>query len=107
LHAFEHLDISRSLRLQPPRMPRNPRQLPQGHLEKIQDLAGRGMPQPLDILMHHAAKAEAIGDIVDGTNEPRKAVDEGAVEIEDDEGVGHLGGALTDPVRSAIYRGER
>jgi hypothetical protein len=47
------------------------------------------MPQPLDILIRDAAEAEAIGDVVDGAQEPRKAVGQRAVEIEDGEGVGH------------------
>ena len=64
-------------------MPRDRRQLPHGYLKKIQDLAGRGMAQPLDILMRHPAEAEAIGDVVDGAQKPGKAVDERAVEIED------------------------
>jgi hypothetical protein len=73
-------------------MPCDRRQLPQGHFEPAQDLARRSMPQPLDILIGDAAKAEAIGDVVDGAQKPRKAVGQRAVEIEDGEGVGHGGG---------------
>jgi len=50
------------------------------------------MPQPLDVLIRDAAKAESVGDIIDRPQEPRKAVGQRAVEIEDGEGVGHGGG---------------
>ena len=46
------------------------------------------MAQRLDLVIGHAAKAEAIGDVVDGAQKPRKAVRQRAVEIEDGEGVG-------------------
>ncbi len=92
LDAREQRNLRRSLRLQPPRMPRDRRQLPQRHFEPAEDLPRRSMPQPLDILVSYAAKAEAIGDIVDGAQEPRKAVGQGAVEIEDGEGVGQRAG---------------
>ncbi|MHC2294836.1 hypothetical protein ACVIJW_010706 [Bradyrhizobium barranii subsp. barranii] len=73
-------------------MPRDRRQLPQGHLEPGEDLARRGMSQRFDFVIRDAAKIEAIGDIVDGAQKPRKAVGQRTVEIEDGEGVGHGGG---------------
>ncbi|MGY4488225.1 hypothetical protein ACVWWR_007416 [Bradyrhizobium sp. LM3.2] len=48
------------------------------------------MPQSLDILIRDTAKFEAIGDIVNDAQEPRKAVGQRAVEIEYGEGVGQL-----------------
>ena len=65
------------------------------------------MPQLLDILIPDAPKAEAIGDVVDGAQEPGKAVGERAVEVEDGEGVGHGGGfwsSLTNGIWRAIVR---
>ena len=47
------------------------------------------MAQGLDVAIRDAAKAEAVGDIVHVAQEPRKAVGQRAVEVEDDEGVGH------------------
>jgi len=35
------------------------------------------MAQRLDLVVPDPAKAEAVGDIVDGAQEPRKAVDQG------------------------------
>ena len=43
------------------------------------------MAQALDLAFGDFAEAEAIGDIVHVAQEPRKAVDQRAVEIEDDE----------------------
>src|SRR6266702_4234852 len=48
------------------------------------------MPQLLDVLVGNAVESEPVGDIVDVAQGPRKTVDEGAVEVEDDEGEGHL-----------------
>src|SRR3954463_16530862 len=92
-------------------MSRDRRQLPQGHIEAVEDLPRRGMPQPLDVLIGDATKAEAVGDVVDGAQKPRKAVGQRAVEIEDGEGVGQWGNganirpagdALTDAVGDVI-----
>ncbi|MHC2676672.1 hypothetical protein ACVI1J_008835 [Bradyrhizobium diazoefficiens] len=103
LDAGKQRDLASCLGLQPPRMPRDRRQLPQRHLEPAEDLARRGMPQPLDVLIGDTPKAEAVGDVVDGAQEPGEAVGEGAVEVEDGEGVGHGGvevsGGPAHPVR--------
>ena len=83
-----HRDIRRLFGLQPPQVPADDGQPPQRDFEPRENLAAAGMAWRLDVAICHPAKAEAVGDIVDGTQEPREAVDQRAVEIEDDEGVG-------------------
>src|SRR5262245_50797720 len=77
------------LRLQPAHMPGNEGDLPRRHFEPRYDLARAGVPQFFDVFMRNTAEVEAISDIVHVAQEPAKAVGKRAVEIEDDEGVGH------------------
>jgi hypothetical protein len=91
IDAGEERDIGDMLGLQPPHVPRDARQLPQRDVQSLEDFAGAGMAQRLNVLISNAAKAKAIGNIVHVAQEPGNAVGQRAVEVEDDEGIGHRG----------------
>jgi len=62
------------------------------------------MSQRLDVPVRDAAEAEPVGDVVHVAQEPGKAVGERAVEIEDDEGVGHDVGRKHNSMRGRNRR---
>jgi len=65
------------------------RHLPERHVEVLENIAGAGMAQRLDIVRCDPAEAEPVGDIVQIALEPGKAVDERAIEIENHKRVAH------------------
>jgi hypothetical protein len=77
------------LGLQPPHMPRDSRQFPEGNLKPPEDLARSETAQRFDVLIRDAAEAELVGDAIHVAEEPRKAVGERAVEVENDKRVAH------------------
>ncbi len=70
-------------------MPRDSRQFPEGNPKPPEDLARSETAQRFDVLIRDAAEAESVGDAIHVAEEPRKAVGERAVEIENDKRVGH------------------
>jgi hypothetical protein len=90
-------------RLEPPHVPGDPRHLPQRHGEARQDLAGAGAAQYPDILLRDPTEAEPVGHIVHVPAEPRQAVGQRAVEVEDGETVAHAPG-IDRGVDAAIAR---
>jgi hypothetical protein len=62
------------------------------------------MPQFFDVFIRNTAEVEAISDIVHVAQEPAKAVGKRAVEIEDNQGLGHWArGKIARPERTAKF----
>src|ERR1700682_376805 len=96
------------LGLQPSHVSRNARQFPQRDFKMPKDFARTETAQRFDVLILDAAEAEFVGDAIHVALEPRKAVDERAVEIENNKRVGHdpkrtRGGATTKRVAANEY----
>jgi len=70
-------------------MSRDARQFPERDFEAPKDFARTEPAQHLDVLFRDAAEAEFVGDAIYVAEEPRKAIGERAVEIENDKRVGH------------------
>jgi hypothetical protein len=77
------------LGLQPSHVPRDARQFPERDFKMPEDFARTETAQHLDVLFRDAAEAEFVGDAIYVSEEPRKAIGERAVEIENDKWVGH------------------
>jgi hypothetical protein len=70
------------LGLQPSHVPRDTRQLPERDFKAPKDFARSETAQNLDVLFRDPAEAEFVSDAIYVAQEPRKAVGERAVEIE-------------------------
>src|SRR5258705_12057772 len=75
--------------LQPSHVPRDARQFPQRDFKTPKDFARTEAAQLLDVLFRDPAEAEFVGDAIYVAQEPRKAIGERAVEVENDKRVGH------------------
>jgi hypothetical protein len=75
--------------LQPSHVSRDARQFPERDFKMPKDFARTETAQHLDVLLRDTAEAEFVGDAIYVTEEPRKAIGERAVEIENDKRVGH------------------
>src|SRR5712664_1770197 len=75
--------------LQPSHMSRDTRQFPQRDFKTPKDFARSETAQHLDVLFRDTAEAEPLGDAVHVAQEPRQAVGERAVEVENNKRVGH------------------
>src|SRR5690349_9504327 len=78
----------RLARLHLPHVPRDQRQLPGWYVEVPHDLSHAEPAQRLDLVLGDPAEAEPVRHAIHVAQEPGEAVDQRAVEIEDDEGVG-------------------
>jgi hypothetical protein len=75
--------------LQPSHVPRDARQFPERDFKTPKDFARTEAAQHLDVLFRDTAEAEFVGDAIYVAEEPRKAIGERPVEVENDKRVGH------------------
>src|SRR5712691_5328217 len=87
--TLEERDACQMFGLQPSHMSRDARQFPVRDFKTPKDFARSETAQHLDVLFRDAAEAEFVGDAIYVAEEPRKAIGERAVEIENDKRVGH------------------
>jgi D-alanyl-D-alanine carboxypeptidase len=90
LRAGKQRDVGERRALHPPHVGGDPRHFPQRHVEPLQQFARRQPAQACDLVRGNTTETELVGDIVQHAREPREAVRERAVEIEDGEGVRHV-----------------
>lgn len=69
--------------LQPAHVRGNARDFPQRYLEAFQNVARPGLTQSRNIVGCYRLEIEIACDVVHDPQEPRQAVDERAVEVED------------------------